>query len=177
MPLLPNFLFFFGFFFFFIISLLIKLSRKYLYLPFSIPGTTHFHIHTHIHTHCQSPPSGYQYQRPQSVPPCPQVQIALFGTEFGIGISRALLPVWPNQWSFFLKYILALKGVPSSRGPSYNNYREEILGWLWNQLSPCYCAWDWEEERRGPWEFPPSSPDHLGPWNIVRLGMHILPGH
>lgn len=35
----------------------------------------------------------------------------------------------------------------------------------------------WEEERRGPWEFPPSSPDHLGPWNIFRLGMHILPGH
>lgn len=139
MPLLPNFLFLF-FFSLFPYSSSFPESICIFHSPYWEPHTfisTHTYTHTVNHHHLV-----INTQRPQSVPPCPQVQIALFGTEFGIGISRALLPVWPNQWSFFLKYILALKGVPSSRGPSYNNYREEILGWLWNQLSPCYCAWD-----------------------------------
>lgn len=54
--------------------------------------------HPHKYTHILSVTSIYyllaiNLQRSQSAPPHPRVQMALFGTESGIGTSRALLPV------------------------------------------------------------------------------------
>lgn len=77
--------------------------------------------HPHKYTHILSVTSIYyllaiNLQRSQSAPPHPRVQMALFGTESGIGTSRALLPVWHNPCSFsqvhFSPQVGTLKKMP-----------------------------------------------------------------
>lgn len=112
MCLLPSHLFCFLFFFFLYYSL-ITFSRKH-FLSFILhTANPHLHTRTHIHTHGSATTIHYllvlNLQRPQSALPVPGVQMALFGTESGIGTSRALLPLSPSPWALFLKYILVLQ--------------------------------------------------------------------
>lgn len=83
-------------FLFFLYYSLITFSKKHFYLLFSILLITHLHSRTHIHTHGSATTIHYllvlNLRRPQPALPVPGVQMALFGTESGIGTSRALLP-------------------------------------------------------------------------------------
>lgn len=102
-------------FFFFIIPLLIEISRRHFYLPFSTLVIAHFHTHTNIHIYCQSPPSttcwlsiSKGHSQPLPIPGCRwhclalSLELAPLGHCFLYDIIRVL----------FLKYTLALKWEP-----------------------------------------------------------------